>query len=352
MYENNTYETIRKRMLEYMFETIDKREGSFTSNMVSPIAAEFAKVYIEFDNILNMAFLETGYDNFLDMKVSEFGIDRKMGDKASGIVTFYGTKGTIVNEGTIVTSTQGLNFKTTVTAIVASNGSIEIPVEAEEIGVEYNVESGSITTLKTAIYGITHINNTDEISGGLDIELDEDLKRRFKETIRKPATSGNVYDYEQWATSVDGVGFAKVEPLWDGPGTVRIIITDIKNKPVTEEVKTQCKAYIDSVRPIGATVTVDTPIAFNITLNAKVELEDNYDIEYVKDIFSDSLLQYLSNNSFTEVTYTKIASILSNTTGVKDFTNLTLNSKSSNIKLPLGTVPEISTITLTEGEVE
>src|SRR5699024_1409204 len=107
--------------------------------------------------------------------------------------------------------------------------------------------------------------------------------------------------------------------------SVRVIITDIQNKPVLEEVKRTCKEYIDSVRPIGASVTVDTPVSFNITLNVIVELEEGYEVDYVKEVFNSNLIDYLSNNTFTEVTYTKIMSILSNTIGVKDFSNLTLN---------------------------
>ena len=47
MYKNQTYEVIKKRILDSNISDIDKKEGSFTNNMVSPIAVEFAKTYID-----------------------------------------------------------------------------------------------------------------------------------------------------------------------------------------------------------------------------------------------------------------------------------------------------------------
>ena len=55
-YNQETYEVIRERILNHMSNDIDKREGSFVSNMISPAAVEFAKYYIELDNILSIMF--------------------------------------------------------------------------------------------------------------------------------------------------------------------------------------------------------------------------------------------------------------------------------------------------------
>ena len=44
---SKTYENIKNRILDNMKIDIDKREGSFLNNMVSPISQELAKAYIE-----------------------------------------------------------------------------------------------------------------------------------------------------------------------------------------------------------------------------------------------------------------------------------------------------------------
>ena len=43
---SNSYETIKQRILDSIVIDIDKREGSFTNNMISPVVEELAKAYI------------------------------------------------------------------------------------------------------------------------------------------------------------------------------------------------------------------------------------------------------------------------------------------------------------------
>ena len=67
MYSKETYEEIKKRILDSITIDIDKREGSFINDMISPLAVELTKTYIEFNNIINIAFVESSYDKYLDM---------------------------------------------------------------------------------------------------------------------------------------------------------------------------------------------------------------------------------------------------------------------------------------------
>ena len=53
-----------------------------------------------------------------------------------------------------------------------------------------------------------------------------ELRKRFTEYVSHPITSGNKWQYISWAKSVDGVGDAKCLPLWNGAGTVKVIIVD------------------------------------------------------------------------------------------------------------------------------
>ena len=57
-YNQETYEAIKNRILSNTDTILDKREGSFLNNMVSPVSVEFAKSYAELDNILSIMFLE------------------------------------------------------------------------------------------------------------------------------------------------------------------------------------------------------------------------------------------------------------------------------------------------------
>ncbi|WP_317119990.1 baseplate J/gp47 family protein, partial [Clostridium neonatale] len=73
------------------------------------------------------------------------------------------------------------------------------------------------------------------ISEGTDIENNLSLFNRLMIKVQTPATSGNVYDYLNWALSVEGVGNALVKPLWNGNGTVKVLITNSENRAPTDE---------------------------------------------------------------------------------------------------------------------
>lgn len=60
--------------------------------------------------------------------------------------------------------------------------------------------------------------------GGEDTEGDSSLLNRYYAKVRSPGTSGNRADYLIWALDIPGVGAAQVQPLWNGPGTVKVVI--------------------------------------------------------------------------------------------------------------------------------
>ena len=101
---SKTYENIKQRILENILLNIDKREGSFTHNMISPISVELAKAYINMQDILSLGFIEDSFDTYLDKRVSEFGVYRKEGIKAVGEIKVEGKEGTIITNGTLIRS--------------------------------------------------------------------------------------------------------------------------------------------------------------------------------------------------------------------------------------------------------
>ena len=102
MFTNQTYENIKQRILDNINIDIDKREGSFTSNMISPLSQELAKAYINMSDILSLGFIEDNFDTFLDKRVAEFGVYRKAGTKAIGEIKVEGQEGATIENGTIL----------------------------------------------------------------------------------------------------------------------------------------------------------------------------------------------------------------------------------------------------------
>ena len=344
MFTNQTYEVIKQRILDNIAIDIDKREGSFASNMVSPLSQELAKAYINMGDILRLGFIEDNFDTFLDKRVSEFGVYRKQGSKAIGEIKVEGKDGATIENGTII-KTNDLYF-TVLNDIELPNDNT-IYVEANEVGYKYNLLANTEFELVQKNEKITRLVNEINFTNGVDIETDEDLRKRFVKVINNPSTSGNKNHYEEWALEVNGVGRAVIYPLWDGNGTVKVMIIGNDNKPVTEEIVEACRLHIEENMPIGCQLTVITPSLLSVTIKADIGLKEGYELEDIKLEFEASLNEYLKDVT-NELTYSKVYGLLVNLAGIGDISNFLINDNNINIAISEDKVINISEIILSE----
>lgn len=341
-----TYEDIKQRMLDNINSDIDKREGSFTQNIISPLSQELAKIYLEQRDLVNMAFVRNGFFNYLDDKCWEYGVERKIGTSAVGEVTFEGEDGTTVSNGTVIYNND--LYYVVLNDADISNNKADLIVEAYEMGKKYNVIKNTEFTLKENIQGVTKVYAKDDFKGGTDTETDEELRDRYFNTIKKSYTSGNVAHYETWATEVNGVGSCKVYPLKNGNGTVEIVITNSDMLGASSELIESVKANIEEKRPIGANVSVVSATEKAINITANITLSVGYELMEVKQLFEEKLKEYLKEISFktSYVSTAKIGNLLLDIDGVYDYTDFKVNNAINNVPLEDTEVPKVGTISL------
>jgi uncharacterized phage protein gp47/JayE len=127
----------------------------------------------------------------LDDFVSNFGLARLSGQRATGVVTFSrstaiaAAKSAVIPPGTqlVSLSTPPQYVQTTVAAIMAigQTGS-DVPVQAINSGPNGNLLAGTLTTLVSAIDGVSAVTNAQPLVGGTLTETDSQLRNRFKTT--------------------------------------------------------------------------------------------------------------------------------------------------------------------------
>ena len=344
MFTNQTYEVIKQRILDNINIDIDKREGSFTSNMVSPLSEELAKAYINMSDILSLGFIEDNFDIFLEKRVGELGVYRKQGSKAIGEIKVEGQNGATIENGTIIKSND-LYF-TVLNDIELPNDNT-IYVEANEVGYKYNLLANTEFELVEKNEKITKLVNEINFTNGVDVETDEDLRKRFVKVVNNPSTSGNKNHYEEWALEVNGVGRAIVYPLWNGNGTVKVMVIGNDNKPVTEEIIEACKLHIEENMPIGCQLTVITPSLLDVVIKADVELKEGYVLEDVEIEFKNSLNEYLKG-VINNLTYSKVYGLLVNLPAVGDVNSLLINNSNNNIVIAEDKIVHISQVKISE----
>lgn len=342
MYEAESQDTILKRLQQNTGSQVSTYEGTFAYDVLASNSIEFAKQEVEREEMYKAAFAETASGDYLTLIAEDHGVTRKEATAAVGNVVVKGN-GTIP-VGTLFQTESGISFTTTTTTTAVKNEAT-IPVQCTEAGTVGNVGANTVTVIPMSIPGITSVTNPEPMTDGFDQESDDDLYERFHFHVTQPATSGNCNDYIEWASSISGVGHVKVLPIWNGPGTVKVLVTDANGEPASPALLNKVITYIESVRPIGPEVTVVTPSLFDLTIKLTVTSGDG-DADYIKTMLN----KYFVSRNFTGTTisYAKVGNMILTDakTGVNDYSGLLINDATGNISVTDDQIPHVKEVVL------
>lgn len=343
-----TREEIKSRMLSQISDEYDKTEGSFFHDVINALAIELEAAYGNQNKILDQGFVETAAGENLDRKAAEQGIIRKDPTKATTIVTIHGSEGVTIEKGTEVAS-DAASYIVTKSKTIDSSKVANVPVECEKAGTIGNVPVGAIKYFPVTISGLTSVTNPNPVTNGYNGETDEELRNRYYSKVRTPATSGNKNHYKNWALEVSGVGDARVLPLWNGNnGTVKVVIIDSEKTGADPELVDEVKKRIEENRPIGADVTVESASELSVDIKVALTIDrNNYTMEQVLANIESSIKDYLKEIAFTQdyVSYAQIGSLIFQSKGVLDYSNLTVEGGNENIPLNDTTVAVLGVVT-------
>ena len=348
-------ETTKKEILDRLIANyattassdVSTVEGSFTFDTLAANAVEFEKVYAELALVLEAAFPQSSWGEYLTAKAEEHGIFRQAATQAVVELTITGKAGSTVPAGSLFSTVKGINFTTIADVIINETGVATVRAQAADAGTAGNVEAETIVKIPIAIYGISSVTNKAAAYDGFDEEKDAALLERLLFKVRQPATSGNVYHYQLWSTSVAGVGAVKVLPLWAGNGTVKVLVLDANKEAASEDLLQKVRTEIATNAPIGATVTVTAPQI--LTVNVSLHVTDGTGNESgIKQVLNNYFKDSIFNT--TSLSYAQVGRIIldnANITGVKDYSNLLVNNGSINIPVSSEQLPVVGTVTLT-----
>lgn len=354
LFESTTPETIKASILERIGTDLQTREGSYTNDLVSPMAFELWRWCMTLDELIYAFYVDETSGIYLDKHADLLGLARKAGTRAYAAITFTGRSGVTIPAGTVFLSASGLEYSL-VEDVTLADGTGTGYLQASAVGDAYNAAAGEISQILRSISGLDGWAN-EAAQGGADPESDAALFSRIDERRKNPATSGNEAHYRQWALECDGVGAVKVTGLWNGPGTVRVLLAGYDRQPVDDAVVASCAAYIETQRPVGASVTVLSASGTEINVAASVTLESGAVLEDVQAAFVSKLdthLRELADESFSTneaQAYTlyinRVAALLMEVPGVLDYTDLLINGASGNVTIAATAVPVIGEVAL------
>lgn len=350
MYETKTYESILSDMISAVnasYPDIDTREGSVIYTALAPAAAELANMYIELDNVLDESFADTQTRDFLIRRAAERGVVVKNATTAIRKGEF--TPSTLDIPIGSRFSLNMLNYK-----VIEKVSNEVYKLECESAGIDGNNETGALIPIDY-IDGLETATLTDVLIPGEDEEGTEEFRQRYFDSLNTQAFGGNVADYVEKTKALQGVGGVKVYPIWNGGGTVKLVIIDSAYGIPTNTLINDVQSAIDptgnqgegqGLAPIGHTVTVGGVTGTTVNISTSITLQSTYTWEDVQDDIQNKIDEYFlelakdwENESALVVRISQIESRLLDVPGVLDVENTKINDSTSNLVLGADNIP-------------
>lgn len=344
-YANRSLSEILESMLSSMPDDYIKSPGTFVHDLSKTYAIETEKIEQVLADIWSKFDISNLKGEELEKRVFQLkGLKRKKATHSIGelLVTGNGE----IKIGNLFETPNGVQFQSLENKNITGRGAIKIKaIPSGEIG---NVGANSITLIPVTIQGIKSCTNPKATFDGFDEEKDISLLERYYIAVQTPATSGNIYHYQQWAREVEGVGGSRVFPLWNGNNTVKIVILNDIKQPASPELVTTTQNYIDpkgednktwgagcGVAPIGAYCTVESAVEKILNINLTIKKENTVSLETLKKDIEKNIVEYLKTIAFKKnyVSYALISNVILGTAGVVEWLNFTLNEGVTNIFL-------------------
>lgn len=353
IYEDMTFDKLMADMLERVPNSLDKREGSVIWDALAPCALEFENLYNELDFILRNSFGSTADREYLILRAKERDI--YIQEATASIIK---CKFNVQVESGSRFNYEDINF-TVFEFIEEKQDFFYYKARCETAGTVGNIPNVSLTPIDN-INGLSVAEVVEIIIPAEDEEDTESFRERYFESIKRQDYGGNIEDYKRKVKAIHGIYGVKVYPVWNGGGTVKLVIQNSELKAPTEEMVREVQEIIDPVRnqgkgigvaPIGHTVTVlgVSENKVNVTLNITLEHSKSYhDIETeVKAKIENYLLDLSKNWDKKEYIVVRVAQIearILDIEGVLD-TVVKINGKEENLELGSNEIPVIGVVT-------
>ena len=358
---------IMQRMLDRIPDDIDKEVGSYIWDALAPAAIELSLASIRRVQLFRQIWATTVASDVpgevteaLDLHVQADGMKRRSAQYATAPLAVVAAPGTVLPAvHPVSTVADEVNppiiFKVVADIAVGETGMAEGAVLAMEAGRHGNVPALKITYLYEPCPGVIELYNPTPATGGLDIEDDISLLGRYLQEARKDVGAGNRDDYITWAQEVPGVGNVLVEPLWNGDGTVMVVILATDGRPAPAEIVEAVQEHIDpggkglgeGRAPVGARVTVVTAGVYTVGAYIPgLTAESGYTIEQARINAELALYNYLMSTSpGGTIRIKEVEAAITNATGVLDLGDILLNGARANIVLETDRLTELGSVT-------
>ncbi|MCO0806691.1 baseplate J/gp47 family protein [Lactobacillus helveticus] len=294
--EARNYDYWLNLMLDNVPNDIDKREGSIIYDAVAPAAMVSAQQSLSLANIIRETYIKTAQGEFLDYRAVEHGTNRYAATFTEVKARFNDDNGKPINVEVgdrFASIAESPIFYT----VIKSNGDGTAEMQAEEAGTSANSYLGQVLPV-TPNDNLAWAEIVEITIPARDEENDDHLRARLLDHNTWVAYGGNVADYLDMTSKISDVGATQVYPVWDGPGTVKLVILNNDLMPASQTLIKKVKEEIDpeesttqgyGLAPIDHQVTVAAPETFEVNIAMNVTIADSANIDTIRTNIKASL---------------------------------------------------------------
>jgi uncharacterized phage protein gp47/JayE len=327
-------------------------EPGVISSLIEALATEIKGLYDAMSDVIDQGYCETATGSYLDKIGALIGCTRNAGTKAIGTVRFTASTAPSsdipIPEGTVVStvidaSGNRYRFLTSEDALLLSGTTyIDVPVEAYEIGENYNLPSSSLIKIETPIAGVTSCNNASATNGGALEETDDHYRDRIPLHLSgmKRATSDSL---RSAAMSVDGIMDAQCT---DGvtAGTATVIVASATGTVPSGTIE-EVEEVLEEYKGAGIQVTVSAATNLEVDCTFDLYLEPEAVGATVKAAAEAAVEAYLNGILIDGTAYwSQVVKAILSVDGVVNVKNVLIDSDTADIdatstqKIVAGTV--------------
>jgi uncharacterized phage protein gp47/JayE len=363
---SKSYEDILKEVLNNAPPGIDTRQGSIYYDSVAGICLTIARLYTDIETQGRLVTIVRAVGEELTVKAAEYGIARHPAAPAKYHFSYEGEKPSVgerfYNDGSyfvLMYSDDGYYY-----------------LQAEAAGAEPLISSGTAAIPVNEVAGMTAATFGELIESGTEEEDDDSLRTRVQEKIAGPAENGNKQHYKSWCESIDGIGHARIYPLWNGPNTVKAVLIDSSGRACSSEKVKEVQNYIDpatrgytanvdgytytvgdgtgdGVANLGAHFTAVSAREMSIDVSFSADLASGYTKDIAKNQVKAALEAYLEDLALNVaaaedviIRAARIGAIIIEQDAILDYSDLTINGGTSNIAPGDNAIPVLGEVTV------
>lgn len=348
--EGYDFDYFINKALEKVPEGIDKREGSIIYDALAPACYQLASFIFDLKNILLETFVQTASGQYLDYRAEETGLERIPATNAIVRAKFTGQNESPFSLA-IGSRFSSVGDNPIYYQVILEESPGMYRMKAEQSGTQGNKYIGTLLPLDN-FNGLVGATLTNVLIPARDTESDDELRVRILNAREVVSFGGNINDYIDLTMGIDGVGAVQVYPIWQGGGTVKLVILDNSFNGASSELVEKVQGIIDPKKeglgigyaPIGHTVTVASPsnkqidIGFTLTLSSGIMLEQvRSNVEKVIREHFLSVRKKWANRVENQydcwIFRSQITAAILTVPGVANVQSLTLNGQQNDIKM-------------------